>query len=152
MELKLIRFRDGLVCPYCQGRQVVLWGKRNQVQRYRCKNCRKLFNDLTGTPMAYSKLLSKWPRAAAALQQSLTVRETARYLGVCIDTSFRWRHRLLAGVKSARGKVKLTGIVEIDETFFRYSEKGARGIARMPRKRGEAVRVQIGRASCRERV
>ena len=127
LEFKLIRFKGGLVCPYCQGRQVVLWGKRKQVQRYRCKNCRKLFNDLTGTPMAHSKLLNKWPKAAAALQQSLTVRGAARYLGVCNDTSFRWRHRMLAGVKNARSQVKLSGIVEIDETFFPYSEKGSAG-------------------------
>lgn len=142
MEIKLIRFRGGLVCPYCQGRQVVLWGKRNQIQRYRCRNCRKLFNDLTGTPMAHSKLLDKWPKASAALQQSLTVREAAKYLGVCIDTSFRWRHRLLAGVKKARSQVRLSGIVEIDETYFPYSEKGARGMACPPRKRGRAAHVR----------
>lgn len=142
MEYKLIRFKDGLICPYCQGRQVVLWGKRNQVQRYRCKQCRKLFNDLTGTPMARSKLLHKWPKAAAAMQRSLTIRETAQFLNVCVDTAFRWRHRMLTGVSDAHGQVILRGLVEIDEACFRYSEKGARGLRRKPRKRGDTLLVR----------
>ena len=136
MEIKLLRFKHGLACPYCGGHQIVLWGKRKNIQRYRCKSCAKLFNDLTGTPLACSKLPEKWSRMAVALQQSMTVRETAQYLGVCNDTAFRWRHRMLAGVRDARLEVKLAGIVELDETFFRYSEKGARKLQRRPRKRG----------------
>ncbi|MGQ9756209.1 MAG: transposase [Bacillota bacterium] len=68
-----MRFKERLLCPYCQGREIVLWGKRkNIIQGYRWKSCRKLFNDLTGTPMVRTKLLEKWFKMAVALQQSMT--------------------------------------------------------------------------------
>jgi len=142
MELKLVRFKEGLLCPYCQEREIVLWGKRKNIQRYRCKSCRKLFNDLTGTPMARTKLLEKWPKMAVALQQSMTLHQTAEYVGISVDTAFRWRHRLLAGLREARSRIELTGVVEIDETFFRYSEKGSRRLLRKPRKRGSGNRLR----------
>jgi transposase-like protein/IS1 family transposase len=145
MEISLARFRNGLFCPHCRGKQVVLWGKRDGVQRYRCKACRKLFNDFTGTPVARSKYPKKWPKMARALQQSMTVRETARYLDVSVSTAFRWRHRMLTGLGDARQDVVLHGIVEMDEFTLRYSEKGSRRLNRPPRKRGTAGGVRGGR-------
>jgi transposase-like protein/IS1 family transposase len=136
MNYKLVRFKTGLKCPYCQDKHVVLWGKRKDIQRYRCKNCRKLFNDLTGTPMAYSKKLTKWPAMARAMQESLSVRKAADKVGISISTSFRWRHRLLAGLQPLHQKTELSGLVEIDETMFRRSEKGSRHLTRQKHKRG----------------
>ncbi len=136
MEMSLLRFRQGLACPRCGGHWVVLYGKRKDVQKYRCNECGRYFNDRTGTPMAYTKLPDKWPQMAKALQQSLTIRETAAYLDVCRDTAFRWRHRMLDGVQAAHRGDKLSGIVEIGKTVFRYSEKGSRRLERKLRKRG----------------
>lgn len=138
MDIKLVRFKEGLICPHCSSHHVVLWGKRKNVQRYRCKNCHKLFSDLTGTPLAYTKYLAKWPKMAKALQQSMTVRKTAKYLNISVTTAFRWRHRLLAGLSTTRNLAILSGIVEIDETMFRYSEKGSRKMTRKPHKRGNS--------------
>lgn len=144
MNIKQIRFKKGLKCPNCGHQKIVLWGKRNGIQRYHCKTCRKYFNDLTGTPMAYSKKLNKWPSMTKALQLSLTVKQTAEFLDVSISTAFRWRHRLLSGLKVFRTLPVLSGIVEIDETMFRYSEKGSRQLSRKSRKRGKAT--QRGRS------
>ena len=60
MSYKLIGFKEGLIYPHCRGTHIVLWGKRKNIQRYRCKECQKLFNDLTGTPLAYPKKTHKW--------------------------------------------------------------------------------------------
>ena len=54
--------------------------------------------------------------------------------GVADTTSFRWRHRFLAAVKT--GDVKLKGIVEADETYVLTSRKGVKKLDRKPRKRG----------------
>ena len=43
---------------------------------------------------------------------------------LAISTSFRWRHRFLAGINT--GTDKLKGIVEADETWFLESRKGDR--------------------------
>jgi transposase-like protein len=136
MKLQLIRFKEGLICPHCQGTHVVLFGKRKDIQKYHCKNCGKYFNDLTGTPLAHLKKRDKWPQLAQAMQDSLSIRKTAEKLGISINTSFRWRHRLLNGLEKYRQKVQLSGIVEIDETMFRYSEKGSRALSRKRHKRG----------------
>ena len=81
----------------------------------------------------------KCPRCGAAhtnsLQQSHSVREAARQIGVAKNTSFRWRHRFLRLDKDTL-KQKLTGIVEVDESFVLESRKGERGLAREARKRG----------------
>jgi hypothetical protein len=64
-----------------------------------------------------------------------SIRRTARRLGVHPSTAFRWRHRVLAALRRLPSEA-LTGIVEADETYVRYSEKGSRHLGRTPRKRG----------------
>lgn len=44
-------------CPHCQSQQIIKQGldylkDGTKVQRYRCKDCSKRFNQRTGTPMA----------------------------------------------------------------------------------------------------
>ena len=56
----------------------------------------------------------------------MTLEQTAAELNISISTAFRWRHRLLEGLGVNHQKVQLSGIVEIDETLFRVSEKGSR--------------------------
>ena len=51
-------------------------------------------------------------------------------------TLFYWRHKILAALKQIPTEA-FQGIVEMDETYFLYSEKGKRNISeRKPRKRG----------------
>ncbi len=48
----------------------------------------------------------------------------------------QWRHKLLSALKQMDFG-QFDGIVEVDETYFLYSQKGQRGITeRKPRKRG----------------
>jgi Homeodomain-like domain len=73
---------------------------------------------------------------ARAMQESLSVRKTAKRLDISVSTAFRWRHRLLNGLSQFWINTTLSGIVEIDETMFQYSEKGSRHLTRKRRKRG----------------
>ncbi len=47
-------------CPYCSGTQLYRWGKANELQRYRCRQCNHAFNTLTGTPLARLRHKDKW--------------------------------------------------------------------------------------------
>ena len=105
------------------------------MQRYRCVGCGRTFNALTGTPLARLRKKECWASFANSLQQSHSVREAARQIGVAKNTSFRWCHRFLRLDKDTL-KQKLTGIVEVDESFVLESRKGERGLARAARKRG----------------
>lgn len=67
----------------------------------------------------------------------MTVRKTAKALGVHKDTAFRWRHRFLEAM-SQMNLTDLSGIVEADETFFKESSKGRKKDMLRPAKhRGE---------------
>ena len=39
-------------CPHCASQDLVLWGHASGLPRYRCGDCRRTFNALTGTAMA----------------------------------------------------------------------------------------------------
>ncbi|TFW26275.1 IS1595 family transposase [Massilia arenosa] len=127
-----------LACPACRGHHLHRHGHKSQLQRYRCVDCGRTFNSLTGTPMARLRLKDNWLAYCKALLRSDTVRRAAVRVGVHKNTAFRWRHRFLTLPKTDR-PFPLHGIAEADELFLRESEKGARHLERPPRKRGGAA-------------
>jgi transposase-like protein len=126
-------------CPRCQGVNWQRHGHANNLQRYRCRDCGRIFNDLTATPLARLRLREKWTDYLQALLASKPVRGAANDAGVHRNTAFRWRHRFLQRVKDD-GPRQLCGIVEADEMFMFESQKGSRQLDRPARKRGGAAR------------
>ena len=43
---------EALGCPYCDAKEVRPWVRASGLARYRCTDCRRTFNALTGTPLA----------------------------------------------------------------------------------------------------
>lgn len=95
-----------LVCPRCRSARLQKWGRfwREQgertTQRYRCKDCGKTFNGLTGTLLAHLKHQDKWAEIGWCLFEGLSVRRSAEELQVHPSTVFRWRHRFLSAVQA----------------------------------------------------
>jgi transposase-like protein len=135
----LEQFRAERRCPSCASPQWHRHGQANGLQRYRCRACRRTFNDLSGTPLARLRLREKWIDYLGALLDSLSVRAAAKRVGVHRNTAFRWRHRFLTRVKDDRPR-RLHGICEADEMFLLESQKGSRQLTRAPRKRGGTAR------------
>ncbi|MNP56544.1 hypothetical protein D3C76_1512790 [compost metagenome] len=70
--------------------------------------------------------------------EGLSLRKCAEQLNgeVTHVTLFYWRHKILSALKQVPTEA-FQDIVEMDETYFLYSEKGKRNITeRKPRKRG----------------
>lgn len=131
-----IENKNGLKCPYCGENDIVGYGNYNGRSRYKCKSCQRTFNELTGTPMAGSHYLGKWEKYLQHMIEGRSLRYIARELDIAVMTAFFWRHKILNAFERV-GCDKLEGIVETDETFFLYSEKGNKHIyGRLPRKRG----------------
>jgi len=122
-------------CPHCQCERWHRHGHANDLQRYRCRACRRTFNDLTGTPLARLRLRGKWLDYLDALLASHPVRAAAAEVEVHRNTAFRWRHRFLARVKDDL-PARLSGIAEADGMFILESQKGSRKLDRPARKRG----------------
>ena len=139
---KIIEVRKGhqekekFTCPHCSSEEVVGHGNYMGRKRYKCKACKKTFNDLTGTSVSHIHKKEEWNSYLHCIANNLTLREAAKQVGVSYRTSFLWRHKIIGAFKDA-GCTKLEGIIESDETFFLFSEKGKKTIeGRKPRKRG----------------
>jgi hypothetical protein len=57
--------------------------------------------------------------------EGLSVRETAKSLGICKNTAFAWRHRVIAALASADSQTVCEGIVEVAQWPLIRSFKGS---------------------------
>lgn len=126
---------DVSVCPHCSGTELYRWGNSCDLQRYRCRHCKRTFNALTHTPLARLRHKDKWLNYERAMVQALSIRQAAASCGIAKNTSFKWRHRFLSS-PATQQPAQMSGIVEADETFFLESFKGKRHLSRIARKRG----------------
>jgi transposase-like protein len=126
-------------CPRCHSVCLHRHGHAHGLQRYRCVDCARTFNALTGTPLARLRHRSKWLPYLDCMLQSGSVRRAAALAGIHKNTSFRWRHRFLTVAKTDRS-LPLAGLTEADETYLLESQKGSRHLDRPPRRRGGTAR------------
>ncbi|MCT4615409.1 MAG: hypothetical protein N4A49_11100 [Marinifilaceae bacterium] len=113
-----------LICPFCYSKEFIKWGKRYDLQRYKCKSCCRTFNSLTNTPLARLRRKGHWLTYADCLTKGYTLAKAAEISGIHINTSFRWRHRFLSNFKFIKAK-KLGGIVENTHLKMKESFKGS---------------------------
>ena len=130
------RFDASPSCGHCRSTNFGTWGRASDLRRYKCRDCNRTFNALTGTPLAQLHRRDAWLDYARALVDRVSLRRAAARSGVCLETSFRWRHRFLRPARDVRPE-SVTGIVEADETMILKSAKGSKKlVGRAPRKRG----------------
>lgn len=144
-EINESKTKEGLVCSHCQSNNVIRFGKfeatnglrKIKRQRYRCKECTKTFTETNATPIYRLKKANHWLEFIECMLLGLSLRESAKRMkDISHTTLFFWRHKILSALTQIDINV-FDGIVEIDETYFLYSEKGSRHIqGRKPRKRG----------------
>ena len=138
--LEETRFASGLYCPNCGSTEkVVRFGKRNGIQRYRCKDCSRVFTTTTNTVLEGTrKPIAVWKKYVECMLNGLSVRKSAAICGISKNQSFIWRHKILDAMSKNNDKeAHLRGIIEADETFFRISFKGSRNLPRDAHHRGE---------------
>jgi len=131
-----MQFSAAPACGHCKSESFQSWGQSSGLRRYKCRDCLRTFNALTGTPLAQLHRRDAWLEYARALVDRVSLRKAAKRAGIGLEASFRWRHRFLKAARDKRPSV-VTGIVEADETLILKSWKGSkRLVARAPRKRG----------------
>ena len=122
-------------CPHCTSNKVYKRGKQNGVQVYQCRDCSKWYSETTGTPLWDIKLKTKWQSYLRCMDQGMPIKKIAKEIGISIQTSFDWRHKILSSLSSLTPQT-LSDIVECDELELALSNKGSRNLERKPRKRG----------------
>lgn len=125
-----------ITCPHCTSKRIRANGKLKGVQRYFCNACKKNFSETTGKFWYGIKKKDKLSKYLYCLLSGYSIRKSAKETGLSIQTSFDWRHKLLTSFSSVSAE-EFQGIVESDDLFFTYSEKGNRHLDRKPRQRGE---------------
>lgn len=127
--------RKNKPCPHCSSIAVYKRGKQRGVQMYSCKACKKWYSETTGTPLYDIKLKSKWQAYLRCMEQGMPIKKIAKELGISIQTSFDWRHKILSSLTRLIPE-QLSSEVECDELELALSNKGSRSLERSPRKRG----------------
>lgn len=97
------RFVKGVFCPHCMqatGKAVcnyVLFGLVNGTnwQRYRCRQCNRVFSDLTRTFFHRSRNVQKWPLfIQLVMVDRLPFKQIAAKLELHINTIYAWNKKL----------------------------------------------------------
>lgn len=127
--------RKSKPCPHCSSTNVHRRGKQKGIQMYRCKDCSRWYSETTGTPLYDIKLKGKWQSYLKLMEQGMPIKKIAKELGISIQTSFDWRHKILSSLSSFTPE-ELSGEIECDELELALSKKGSRDLGREPRKRG----------------
>ena len=134
------RWPDGFICPRCGGREYWWKAPRKLLQ---CKSCGYQASPTAGTAMHRTKQpLKIWFHAAyllSTLTPGISALQFQRQVGITnYETAFTMLHKLRSAMVR-QGRDKLSGLVEVDETYVGGPKEGKTG-------RGAAGKVIVGRS------
>jgi transposase-like protein len=123
--LELRKQTHPTVCPSCKSNRFKKNGTYKGNQRYQCKTCGKHYRQSTNSSthgIHNKNLVSLYIQC---MEQGLSLRKTAKEIGISLNTAFRWRHKLLSHLQT---NFKLTQSPNRTLSIYRtrYSEKGKR--------------------------
>lgn len=125
----------GEKCPHCGSKSYFANGRLKGVQRFRCKECGKYFNESTGTALEGLHKKDRFSKYLWCMFMGYSIRRCASETGISIPTSFNWRHNVLESL-SAISDDDFRFECETEDFFLNYSEKGNRHLERKLRRRG----------------
>lgn len=131
--LEKLRWPNTVICPRCQSKDIV----RLDEKRFQCV-CRYQFSVTAGTICNDSHLpLQTWFLAVLLLveaRKGMSANQLKRTIGVSYKTAWFLCHRIRAAMGTSE-RPKLTGKVEMDETYVGGVERGG--------KRGRGAKKEI---------
>ena len=115
-------------CPCCHSQHIIKDGfDKNKVQTYKCKDCKKKFNEGNQTLIAHIKLnYEQLTVFFDCMSDKLSIRKTAAKMKVNKSTVFLLRHKVLDCISQIRKSIQLKGTVEADETYESINLKGTK--------------------------
>ena len=136
ISLQLEQSRPGsMKCPHCNSIKTIRRGVFKGVEQFTCNECKKHFRGSYGTALYRIRRKDKWQGYLRLMEQGYSIKRAAKELGIAIQTSFDWRHKILASLQTTLPE-QIGGIVECDEFQLTESDKGQKHIDRKPHKRG----------------
>lgn len=131
-QQKLIDNKVNSTCPYCGSSIIVRNGVKNDMIMFKCKDCNRNFNLFTNTILEKTRF--SWDVWVSLLHMMLKHQsnKSIKYNLICdynlygldLKTVLLLKHKILHGV-AALPMPKLNGVIQVDETHFRESQKGS---------------------------
>jgi transposase-like protein len=133
--LEKVRWPDGTICPHCglldKSYRLEAKSKAKTAVRkgvWKCGGCRKQFTVTVGTIFSDSHIpLNKWLLAIHLLcssKKGMSAHQLHRLLGVTYKSAWFMAHRIRHAMTQEPLKSKLSGTVEVDETFVGGKRRG----------------------------
>lgn len=123
-------------CPRCNSKSIVKNGKRrNGIKEFKCKDCNTKFTPFTNTILektnyhwsAWIKLLEMTINQYSLTAMKNVLENDLGYRGINKNTVWLWRMKLIHALASMP-QPKLSGVIQIDETFIRESQKASKNL------------------------
>lgn len=124
--LEECRWGASPACPRCGSLDVYTMrdettGARNKDSRWRCRDCKRMYTVRTGTVFEETRLpLRHWCFAlwsASASKKGVSALQISRECEISYKSALFLMHRIRAGMAHVADRPKLTGTVEVDETY-----------------------------------
>ena len=137
--LEKARWDNEPKCPYCKSTRTA-----PNEHRHRCYNCKSSFSVTVGTIFHHTHMpLQKWLLAIMLMlnaKKGLSALQLSRDLNVNKNTAWRVAMQIRKAMTQAEQRHLLTGIVEMDESFFGGKpRKGNQRKDDIPSKRGRGT-------------
>lgn len=127
-QVRRMRWPEGVCCPHCEAREVTRQGHDDtqpQRQRYECKSCGRLFDDLTGTIFAgHHQPLRVWIVCLYFMGLNLSNRQIAQELDLDEDDTQQMTTQLREGIVAKKPEIQVAGEAECDEVYIVAGHKG----------------------------
>lgn len=134
LQARLEKLGVNSVCPKCDSLLIVKNGKRaNGIREYKCTECGRKFTLFTGTILEKTRWhWDVWIKVLELTINNYSIEKTVNILekdfgctGINPKTVWLWRMKLIHALASFP-MPKLSGVIQVDETLVRESQKGSR--------------------------
>jgi transposase-like protein len=132
----------GPACPDCSSTNFRRNGHQQGQQIYLCKDCGRQYRPTSVSFIGWLKKPELLPVYIRHMLSGHSLRKCAKLTEISLQTSFDWRHKILTALGKFNMEANFSGIVESDDFYLPYSEKGNAYLERKPRKRGKSKNLK----------